>query len=554
MPACRPPAQRAWCGSEQALERDGGVAAMWRPLLQWLLPALLLISTPTAGWAGDRLVVALSGGATTLDPHQARTGADFQYFEHLYDTLVTRDGFNIAPRLASNWSGSVDYRVWSFTLAANATFANGRPVTFADVAYSLCRHQTLAQAAGRDLLGLTQVSSTGKGQVTLTLAEPYRLLPAALSLLFIVAAPDNAGDGPLGCDPDRVKPVTRIGQLPGSGPYVPSTEPAAPGQAILTASPHCWSECPGWQRLVLWSLPDARERLRLLVTGAADIMEDVAPSQLPYLATVKGLRLTELPTDRTLLLTFNLRPDLVDGTRNPLSDIRVRRAIAMVIDRHLLVERGLEGFAGPAWQLAQPGMEGYLPDRPHRMLVQPDTARDLLAAAGYGSGLHLDLLLPITRVTDRPRVADALAGMLRTIGIDLTVTPVPATEVRQKVARGDFQMMFSGLGLTAGSAMEGYVAIAGTTEKDSTSNPSGYRNDALLDLLHRARGVDPRDIPTLSARATTILENDLPMIPLMHIRDLAAHRAGLSLHARDTARAFGRITGTVTADAGKVPP
>ncbi len=553
MRACRAPAQRAWCDRKLASERDGGVAAIWRPLLQRLLLVLLVISSPASARAGDRLVVALSGGATTADPHHARTGADFQYFEHLYDTLVTRDGFNIAPRLATSWTGSADYRSWSFSLAPNATFATGRPVTTADVAYSLCRHQTLARAAGRDLLGLSQITQA-KGQVTLTLDEPYRLLPAALSLLFIVAAPDDAGGGPLGCDPERVKPVTKTSLLPGSGPYVAAAETPAPGQAVLVPSPHCWSECPVWQRLVLWTLPDARDRLRVLVTGAADIMEDVAPAQLPYLSSVKGVRLTELPTDRTLLLTFNLRPDLVDGTRNPLSDIRVRRAIAMVIDRHLLVERGLEGFAGPAWQLAQPGMEGYLPDRPHRMVAQPETARELLATAGYGSGLRLNLLMPVTRITDRPRVADALAGMLRAIGIELSVTAISATEVRPKVAAGDFQMMFSGLGLTAGSATEGYVAVAGPTEKDSTTNPSAYRNDALLDLLHRARGVDPRDIPTLSARATTILENDLPMIPLMHIRDLVAHRAGLSLHARDTARAFGRITGVVTADAGAVQP
>lgn len=530
--------------------RDGGLTGFRYPLAQRLLLAMLLIATSPTAWAGEQLVVALSGGATTPDPHEARTGADYQYFEHLYDTLVTRDGFNIAPRLARTWTGSADYRTWFFTLTPGASFANGRPVTPRDVAYSLCRHEVLARAAGRDRLGLSRITLDGTDRLTLTLVDPYRLLPAALSLLFIVAAPEEAGDGPLGCDADRVKPVKAPPLLMGSGPFVPAPETGPASQAILIASPRCWSDCPVWRRLVLWTLPEARDRLRMLVTGVADIMEDVAPTQLPYLNTVKGISLTELPTDRTLLLTFNLRPDRSDGTRNPLADIRVRRAIAMVIDRHLLVERGLEGLAGPAWQLAQPGMEGYLPDRPRTMVARPDAARDLLTAAGYGQGLRLNLLMPVTRVTDRPRVADALAGMLRSIGIEMTVTPVTGPRAREMVAGGNFEMMFSGLGLTAGSAMEGYVAVAGTTEKDSTSNPSGYRNDALLDLLHRARGVDPRDVTALSARATTILENDLPMIPLMHIRDLVAHRSGLSIHARDTARAFGRITGAVTADAG----
>lgn len=518
--------------------------------LRLLILALMLLPPAAAAQASERLVAAISGQVAADDPHEARTGADFQYFEHVFDTLVTRDGFGVAPRLAKGWA-SPDNRVWSFQIDPAARFADGRPATARDVAYSLCRYQTLTRRMGREMLGLTRVAAEPGGRVTLTLATPYRLLPAALSLVFIVAAPADAGGGPLGCDPEEVLAGRGTPQL-GSGPYVPASDPSPPEQKVLLPSPACWRDCSAWTRVVLWSAPDARDRLRLLVTGQADIMEDVIPVHLPYITRLKGVALTELPTDRTLLLTFNLRPTLPDGRPNPAADIRVRRAIALALDRHVLVERGLEGFAGPAWQLAQSGMEGYLPDRPLTIRPDPAQSRALLAEAGFASGLELPLLLPETRITDRPRVADALAGMLRAIGIALTVTPVPAAESRARVAAGDFQVMFAGLGLTAGSAMEGYAAVAGAAEKDSASNPSGYRNPALDTLLLRARGAEPRDIPLLTRQATAILDADLPMIPLMHIRDLVAHRAGLSLHARDTARAFGRIASPATADAGGV--
>lgn len=502
-----------------------------------------MLTAPVA--RGDQLVVALSGQAVTKDPHLARTGADFQLFEHIYDTLVTRDGFRIAPRLAKSWT-SADLRNWTFRLQPDATFSNGASVSGRDVAYSLCRHETLTRASGREPLGITRITTDGGGTVMVTLDSPYRLFPAALSLVFIVNAPEGAGTGPIGCDPAQALQSRDQLQI-GSGPFVRIDDAGGERQVVLTPSPYCWSNCPVWERLILRTVPDARERVRLLVSGAADVMEDVAPTSLPYLNGFKGIALTELPTDRTLLLTFNLRPTLIDGSRNPLADVRVRRAIALVVDRHVMVERGLEGLAGPAWQLAQPGMEGYLSDRPHPMRTDIAEARNLLIEAGYSDGVTLDLLMPVTRITDRPRVADTLSGMLRTIGINLTVTSVDATFVRPRVAAGDFSLMFSGLGLTAGSAMEGYASVAGATEIDSTTNPSGYRNPDIQTLLRRARSADPREIPALTAQATSILERDLPMLPLMHIRDLVAHRAGLRLTATDTARAFGRIVTPMTA-------
>lgn len=518
-----------------------------------LVSVLALAGASTAG-ATDQLVAAVSGQVTADDPHEARTGADFQYYDHVFDTLVTRDGFDVAPRLARSWT-SQGHQVWSFQIDPAARFADNRPVTARDVVYSLCRYQVLTRRMGREMLGLTRLSAETGGRVSLSLDAPYRLLPSALSLVFIVAAPDDAGEGPLGCDPAKVQAGRGKAQM-GSGPYIPATAtpPALPEQRVLVPSPHCWRDCAAWTRVVLWSAPDARDRLRLLVTGQADIMEDVIPVHLPYITKMKGVTLTELPTDRTLLLTFNLRPTLPGGKPNPVADIRVRQAIALALDRHVLVERGLEGFAGPAWQLAQPGMEGYLPDRPRTMHPDPERARTLLAEAGFGQGLNLPLLLPLTRITDRPRVADALAGMLRAIGINLSITAVPAAESRNRVAAGDFQVMFAGLGLTSGSAMEGYAAIAGAAEKDSVANPSGYRNAILDNLLHEARGASPAAIPGLTQQATAILDADLPMIPLMHIRDLVAHRAGLSLHARDTARAFGRIASPAIADAGGDDP
>jgi peptide/nickel transport system substrate-binding protein len=499
--------------------------------------------------AAQELAVALSGQSLVDDPHLSRTGADFQYFEHLFDTLVTREGFGVAPRLASAWSSS-DSKVWSFRLRHNARFSNGRSVTATDVAYSLCRYETLARENGGAPLGLVSVEATGMADVTLRLESPYRLLPAALSLVFIVASPaDGRGvGGTLGCDPAAALASLGRPQI-GSGPYVTAASPA-PKRRQLVASAYYGAEPPPWHSMLLINEPDARERLRLLLAGEVDIMEDVPPQQLPYLQRQPNIHLTELPTDRVLMLTFNMAATTRRGTPNPLANPQVRRAINMAIDRWALVERGMAGVAGPAWQLAQPGMEGWLPARAgsgKEGKADLAMARQLLVAAGYKDGFDTELIMPQSRVTDQPRVAELLAGMLRSINIRADIRPVDAAAVPDLIRQGDFSLLMSAIGLTAGSVMEGLEASAGPLFHGTSTNPSGFQDAALNGLLAQARGVEPGEIPALAEKAAQILDRDTPLIPLLHMRDLVAHRAGLTITAADTARAFGRITWPVTA-------
>ncbi|MDG5495497.1 ABC transporter substrate-binding protein [Niveispirillum sp. BGYR6] len=525
-----------------------------RGIARGFLALLALLSLSSPAWAADRqeLSIALSGRSTLDDPHQARTGADFQYFEHIFDTLVTRDGFGVTPRLAIAWN-STDNRIWSFRIRNDARFSNGRSVTATDVAYSLCRFETLSREIGGNYLGLSQVEVTGTSSLTLHLDSAYRLLPAALSLVFVVAAPaDGRGvGGPMGCDPAKVLAGRGNPQL-GSGPYVAADSPQA-NTRRLVASPYYGAEAPPWRSLNLISEPDARERLRLLLAGTVDIMEDVPPFQLPYFQRQPNVHLTELPTDRVLLLTFNMAPTGIDGQPNPLADSRVRRAIHMAIDRWALVERGLAGVGGPAWQLAQPGMEGWLPARATGPASDIQGARHLLAEAGYPDGFAVDILMPRTRVTNQPRVVELLAGMLRAINIQAQVEPIEGTATRERIRKGDFTLAMSAIGLTAGSAMEGLEATAGPLFHHTGTNPSGYEDAQLTALLAKARAAPPAAIPALAAQAAAILDRDMPMIPLLHMRDLVAHRADLTIAASDTARAFGRITWPATAQLNPPP-
>jgi peptide/nickel transport system substrate-binding protein len=89
--------------------------------------------------------------------------------------------------------------------------------------------------------------------------------------------------------------------------------------------------------------------------------------------------------------------------RNPLRDVRVRRALSMAIDRGSITERIMDGAATPAGQFLPPGTFSHVPDFPPAL--RPEGARRLLAEAGYPNGFRIQLNTPNDRYINDARIA-----------------------------------------------------------------------------------------------------------------------------------------------------
>src|SRR5437016_14221617 len=77
----------------------------------------------------------------SLDPAQARSFAELLAVDQLFESLTSYDAhtLKVRPGLAARWQSTPDQQHWDFTLRPGAVFANGRPVTSADVKYSIER-------------------------------------------------------------------------------------------------------------------------------------------------------------------------------------------------------------------------------------------------------------------------------------------------------------------------------------------------------------------------------------------------------------------------------
>lgn len=503
--------------------------------LPWLAAA-------PAGAAGppERLTVLTATAPTTLDPHRAYTGADFQLLGHAYDSLAGREMFAPGPGLLSAWD-SADQRVWRLRLSPGYRFSDGRAVTARDIAYSLCRWAALNRGGNGQPLSIRRAAVGAEGEVALELDRPYARMSSALFLIFGVQAPPGFTD--TSCTPDIPVGLLSLPHPPrGSGPYeLAGVEPGH--EYRLRAVPPAKGRIPAnVEQLVLRVEADAQARVRALADGKADIIEDPPPAPLAYLPGLSHIGLTELPTDRTLYLSINLsgggQGDPLSRGNPALADPRVRRALALAVNKPLLAQRATDGYGAAANQIGYPGMRGHATDRPADT-YDPVAARALLRAAGHGDGLVLDLLAAPTRGNDGGRTADVLAGMLSAAGIKVNVRRVGREEFREQVRDGRFDLALSLIGIEDGIVLSGYDAMLRPTPVRTVMNPGHYQ-DAEVTRLLMAAETDPAAIDTAMRDIQAVLDRDTPFVPLLHLRDLVLHRADLVVAPRDTARVFGR--------------
>src|SRR3984893_4036556 len=149
--------------------------------------------------ASSSLVVETSFGLKTLDPARRFDPTGLMIDHVLYDTLLTYKGSDVTtpvPDLATSYTASPDAKTYTFTLRPGVKFANGDPVTSADVVFSLMRTKNVTGNPSFLMAGIT-ATAPSPGSVVLTSATPNTAIPAILTnpALGIVDSKAVTADG-----------------------------------------------------------------------------------------------------------------------------------------------------------------------------------------------------------------------------------------------------------------------------------------------------------------------------------------------------------------------
>lgn len=450
-------------------------------MLQRFSAVLLVMLVAIAGCAlartqGGTLNMAMGVDAIRLDPPDMSDNPSETVLRHIMDGLVEFDtDLNIMPALATSWTMSDDGLTYTFQLREGVAFHDGSPFNAEAVAINFNR--IITTSLRRTSLYepfIASVEATGPYTVVFTLKAPFGA--------FIYHLAHGAGliQSPLALETYGAD----VGRNPvGTGPF--KFVNWIPGDRIeVEANEAYWGGQPSLDRIVFHVVPEAVTRVFRLETGETHIAGRLPPTQVPRLEVNPDVNLMIESTIRTIYLGFN-------NQKPPLDDVRVRQAINYALDKELLCEAVMGGFAEPSDSPLAPATWGYFPTGGYP--YNPEKAKALLADAGFGDGLKLTLWTPQGRYLQDYETAIAVQGMLADVGIDLRVEVIEWAAYIGALERGDQELYLLGWAPSTGDGDWVLRPLFHSSEWPPRNNFSFYANpevDKRIDAGMTSAGME----------------------------------------------------------------
>ena len=488
------------------------------------------------------LSVALSADVTSMDPHYHNLTPNNNVAEHVFETLVTKDTRSrLKPSLAESWR-AVDDLTWEFKLRKGVKFHDGSDFTAQDVVFSLDRVPNVPNSPSSFAAYSKQIiEKIIVDPLTLRFktATPYPLMPNDMSTIFILSA--RVAKGAATEDFNSGKATI------GTGPF--RFVRYAKGDRIeFTRNETYWGAKPAWDKVTLRVITADPTRVAALLAGDVRAIENVPTSDIARIAKSNDLTLYRTVSHRLMYIHLDgnrdRSPHVFDKAgkpleKNPLKDIRVRKAISKAINRQVLVERVMEGAAVTTGQLMPEGMFGYsstLKTEPYDL----EGAKKLLAEAGYPDGFAMTLHAPNDRYVNDEQIAQALAQLLARVGIATRVEAMPSSVYFSRATKLEFSFMLLGWAADTAevsSPLKALLATFDTSKGMGTANRGRYSNAKMDALLAQALAiVDDSKRERVLQQATEIAISELGIIPLYHQHNVWATRKGVTYAARTDER------------------
>ena len=478
-----------------------------------LLPACRRPQPPPA-----RVVVAYPVGPASLDPDAAGEEYSISILSNLYETLVDLDhALAVQPGLAASWFMRDDL-TWVFVLREGVRLHDGRPLGAADVARSLERSRTGPDSRRQgELTAVASVETEGEQNVVVRTKFAFAALPNRLATVPISVPAAPPGAHPLGTGPYQVARWT------------------PKGDTTLQAWSGYRSGEPRVRELTFRAVAKAEDRVALLREGEAHLMVDVPVESLSELRAAgrrtlsqKGLRVISLVMDSGR----ESNPE-VSTSRNPFRDVRVRRSLAMGLDRAALVVGPLGGDADVVDQIVPPSVFGFHRDLPHLPFDRTE-ARRLLAEAGYADGFTVSLDFMPARYRAIEGVVGSLITQAAQLGIRITPRPLDATDFFARTGRRESALYLLGWMSTSGDANATYdFLIHSRGGGYGTQNAGGYASRETDRLIEEAsRCLDPHERLSILQGVAERIRADMPLVPLYRQTDLYGLFADLEFEPR----------------------
>ncbi|WP_316430329.1 ABC transporter substrate-binding protein [Leptolyngbya sp. NK1-12] len=483
-------------------------------------------NTPATGATGDgRVTIGTTLEARTLDPADAYEVFPGILLQNLGDRLYTYQPgtTQLVPQLATALPEvSEDGLTYTIPLRTDVKFHDGEPLNAEAVVFSIKRFM---ENEGRATFLLADrvesIEATGENEIAIKLNQPFSAFPSLLA--FYGTTPVSPKAYEIGAG--KFKPNDFVG----TGPY--KLAQFSPDTIRLDPNPDYWGEKPANQGVDIQIIASPANLYNTFKTGGIDVAyQTLDPDQIRDLvknAQSSGWQVIEAGSNVVNYLVLNQKS-------KPLDDVRVRQAIAAMIDRELLNERVFQGQAEPLYSLLSTSSAEYKPVfKDQYGDGNMEKAKALLTEAGISASNPLTLeIWYSSSSTKRNLVANTLkAAIEKEMDGMVVIEPksVEAATLFDNLDKGTYPSVLldwypdyfdSDTFIEPFMSCEKGSATTGCESGQSQTGGSFYYSEKANQLIQQQRSEqDPAARKQQFEELQDLLAADVPYIPLWQDKD-----------------------------------
>jgi peptide/nickel transport system substrate-binding protein len=460
------------------------------------------------------LVIGVDEIPTTLDPAQNFDQIPIGIMHLVAGTLVNLgpEGKDVSMGLAASVQQGDDRFVVKLKPALK--FSDGSALTATDVAASFDFYlKDQKNGYATQFASIAKVTAVDDLTVNFDLKYPYPALPFMLGQAEMAILPSHSIEAK-GASAEKLyagDPLPTAGQF--------RVQSLAKDEIILQANPNYAGSQPSVETVTFKQIDDANARLAQVQSGQLDYADAIPPKQTGQLSAPVEVRTVQAAFG-SQFLQMNNRPNSL------LSDVRIRQAISLAVDRNQINQIAYGGNAPPSLGLFSKSSEFYKP------FVSPDPdvagAKKLLAGTKCANGCTLECIA-ISGSQTGIDTATVVQQNLKAIGIDVRVRLSPAAVIGEDLNKGNFDLSPTGLYFTDDIPDDTLYWSIGAFLADF----SGYSNPEVKQLIQTAKTTKGSALAEAVGKANAIFERDLPFTPLVGFPVVAASRVPAKLFGAD---------------------
>lgn len=463
---------------------------------------------------GGALRMSLDSGITSLNPLKARHYQEYVMTELLYSGLTRiRPDMVVEPDLAASWSASPDLLQWTFELRPDLKFSDGTPLRAADVVASLkaVMDPKTASPAGVQFKVVSSIEAAGDLAVRIVLSTPFADLPVLLGHQCAKVVPEHIATGTL----DQLN-----AQALGSGPFKLSSFDSD-RLIVVERNPHYYDPArPYLDRIELPVYPDTTAEISALISGDTDMMSRANASDISRLTAAPGVEATHVMSGQFLNIVMRCDTE-------PFTDPRVRKALALTLDREQVVAYIAQNYATVGNDTPANAAYRFFSKLEQRT-KNIEEAKRLLAEAGHPNGLDLTIVASQVPAT-RKELAIILREMAKEAGFRIEVQVVENTVFQSQIfLKGAFYIGSYFMQPTIDAIFSNVLT------SDAAWNDTKWNNKKFDALIAEARRTpDEAAQAKLYADAQALAYDEVPCIVPIFLDRIGAQRTyikGNQLH------------------------